>query len=142
MRRVLIVANRTAGGKHLRDEVAERIKREPHVFTLVVPATPPEGGGAWTDGQAHAIATRRLDAALSQLRAVGAEIDGLVGTSRPMDAIADVLRTHAFDEIIVSTLPKGASRWLRMDLPHRAARAFGLPVIHVVAEVGDAAPAA
>src|SRR2546427_8372527 len=34
----------------------------------------------------------------------------------------------------MSTLPPGISRWLKLDLVHRAGRKFGLPVIHVAAE--------
>ena len=33
-----------------------------------------------------------------------------------------------FDEIVVSTLPAGVSRWLRLDLPRRLRRRCGLPV--------------
>jgi GABA permease len=39
-----------------------------------------------------------------------------------------VLAGREFDEIIVATLPRRASRWLRADLPHQAERRFGLPV--------------
>jgi nucleotide-binding universal stress UspA family protein len=38
-----------------------------------------------------------------------------------------------YDGVIICTLPLGVSRWLRLDLPHRAERKFSLPVIHVVA---------
>ncbi len=36
-----------------------------------------------------------------------------------MLAIGDALRDQLFDEIILSTLPPGLSRWLKMDLPSR-----------------------
>lgn len=48
-----------------------------------------------------------------------------------------MLAARDFDEVIVSTLPPGASRWLRLDLLHRVERRFDLPVTHVV---GEAAP--
>jgi hypothetical protein len=38
-----------------------------------------------------------------------------------------------YDEIIVSTLPTGVSRWLQVDLPHRIAKLTDAPVAHVVA---------
>ena len=38
-----------------------------------------------------------------------------------------------FDEIVVSTLPTGTSKWLQIDLPHRVERITGMPVEHVVA---------
>lgn len=134
MRRVLIVANETAGGRHLHDEVRRRMAREPHSFFLVTPPSPPHHTMTFTEGEARADARERLEHALASLRELGADIDGIVGVSRPMDAIADVLWTRAFDEIIVSTLPHAVSRWLRIDLPHRVEKRFGLPVTHVVAE--------
>jgi hypothetical protein len=44
-----------------------------------------------------------------------------------------VLRREQFDEIILSTLPPGVSRWLGQDLPHRVQKQFELPLHHVVA---------
>ena len=44
-----------------------------------------------------------------------------------------------FDEIILSTLPPGVSRWLKQDLPHRVERDFNLPVTHVIATAEPAA---
>jgi hypothetical protein len=59
---------------------------------------------------------------------------GEVGDERPLDAIRDALREGSYDGIILSTLPAGVSRWIGMDLPHRAERTFSLPVTHVIAE--------
>ena len=73
----------------------------------MVPATPPHGH-SWSEGE------------------------GEVGDERPTYAIQDVLAHREFDEIIVSTLPPGASRWLRHDLPHRIEVEIGLPVTHLV----------
>jgi hypothetical protein len=44
-----------------------------------------------------------------------------------------VLNRREVDEIILSTLAPGVSKWLKRDLPHRLARRFDLPVIHVIA---------
>ena len=61
------------------------------------------------------------------------EFEGEVGDGNPMLAIEDALRDHGpFDEIVISTLPKGLSKWLKIDLPHRAEAAFGLRVTHVI----------
>jgi hypothetical protein len=49
-----------------------------------------------------------------------------------MLAVGDVLRREEYDEIILSTLPPGASKWLKRDLPHKLARQYQLPVTHVV----------
>ncbi|HEX6581447.1 MAG TPA: hypothetical protein VF195_11325 [Actinomycetota bacterium] len=52
-----------------------------------------------------------------------------------MLAIEDAIRDHGpFDEIVISTFPKGLSKWLKVDLPHRAEAAFGIRVTHVVGE--------
>jgi cell pole-organizing protein PopZ len=72
--------------------------------------------------------------ALERFRKLGAEAQGEVGDERPLEAIADAVREEAFDEIILSTLPPGLSRWLRQDLPHRVERTFDVEVTHVVAE--------
>jgi hypothetical protein len=43
-----------------------------------------------------------------------------------------------YDEVVVCTLPTGASKWLQVDLPHRVAKITDAPVMHVVA--GERAP--
>ncbi len=133
MKRVLVVANQTAGGEHLKNEVMRRIKEGPHQFMLLVPATKPSGTMTWTDGEARAQADERMQQAVKMLREAGAEVEGTVGFSVPIDAIADTLRGKHYDEIIISTLPHHISHWLKMDLPTRAERLFGLPVTHLVA---------
>ncbi len=133
MKRVLVVANQTAGGQHLKDEVMRRTKDGEHRFTLLVPATKPSGTMTWTEGEAHAVAEDRMKKTVESLRAAGAEIDGMVGFSVPMDAIADALREGSYDEIIISTLPHRISHWLKLDLPALVEKRFGLPVTHIEA---------
>ena len=43
-----------------------------------------------------------------------------------------MLIEHPQDEIILSTLPPGISRWLKKDLPHRVEQRFALPVTTVI----------
>ena len=57
----------------------------------------------------------------------------MVGVSEPLAAIQDAINLHGFDEIIISMLPKRVSKWLKLDLPHKAA-GLGLPVTAVTAE--------
>ena len=132
-RRILIVANQTAGGSHLKRAVQKAIEAGPATFTLLVPASAPSDG-AWSEGQARAAAEERMREGLAVLREAGAQAEGMVGDHRPIHAITDALVAQPHDAIIVSTFPSGMSRWLKQDLPHRVERVFRLPTTHVVAE--------
>lgn len=132
MRRFLVVGNQTLASKQLERKLLECLAAGPCRFHIVVPATHPRDHLVWTEGSDRTIARRALDAALVRFRAMGADVDGEVGDARPMDAIADVFTRHdPVDEIIISTLHPARSRWVRQDLPHRAARTFHVPVTHV-----------
>ena len=81
----------------------------------------------------YARARRRLQYGIEELHRVGARVDGEVGARDPVKAIEHALARRRFDEIILSTLPSGKSRWLSQDLPHKVRRKFGLPVTVVTA---------
>ena len=134
MRRFLVVANQTLGGDALVRRAREAVSWGPASFHLVVPATPVRHQLTWTEGEAQAVARHRLDDGVARFAAEGFEVSGEIGDANPMLAIGDALRTNAFDEVIISTLPAGVSRWIRMDLPARVQRRFGLPVTHVIAQ--------
>lgn len=132
MRRYLVVANQTLGGSELAAKVRECLAVGPCFFHILVPATPPKEQLVWNEGEAEAIAQSRLEEALARFREQGAQADGEVGDKSPLTAIGDVLSSGLFDEIILSTLPPGLSRWLGQDLPSRVERGFDLPVTHIV----------
>jgi hypothetical protein len=144
MSNYVVVAHRTLVGDHLLDHVrslcehAGRDGGEPCRFHLVVPVTHPRDH-AWSDEEVTAAARKRLDEGLAAFRAAaaGSEVDGEIGDANPVYAVATALRTHAdvgWDEIIVSTLPPGVSRWLGLDVVSRIRREFDLPLTHLVAE--------
>lgn len=134
MRRYLVVANQTLLGDPLLGRVRECLAAGPCQFHVVVPATHAPGRAMQTGSRDRAVAAERLRDGLERFRAFGADVEGEVGDARPIDAIRDVmLHAPPFDEIIVSTLPPGLSRWLHQDLPHRIQRTFEMPVSMVVA---------
>jgi hypothetical protein len=133
--RVLVVANRTAATPALIDAVRERASRGRCAFTLLVPNTA-HGLHRVVDpeDQGRSEAEETLDLAVPLLEdATGSLVEGMVGDPEPLAAIQDAVNLHGFDEIIISTLPKTFSRWLRLDLPHKAA-GLGLPVTTVTAK--------
>lgn len=137
MRRYLVVAHRTLGGSHLLDHLLALREEGPCRFHLLVPEEHPSGH-PWTEGEVRAAAQRRLREGLDRLHDAGIVADGEVGDANPVYATGVVLRRDGIDSfsgIILSTLPAGPSRWLKMDVPARIRREFWqLPVTHLVAE--------
>jgi hypothetical protein len=122
--RVLVVAHRTAATPRLIEAVRSRAQRGPCEFTLLVPR------GYWDpDTEASSLI---LELALPLLEdAAGTHIAGIVGDSDPFDAVRETLSEGNFDEVIISTLPRRVSKWLRRDLVRRVA-GLGLPVTVIV----------
>jgi hypothetical protein len=132
MPRYLVVAHRTLAGPRLLEVLEQLASHGPTSFHIVAPAEPP-GNHTWTETEARHAAQTRLDHALERFAAVPAEFTTEVGDQNPLLAVEDVLlRDTDFDAIVVSTLPPGPSRWLKLDLPHRLEERTGLRVIHVV----------
>ena len=139
--RVLIVAHRTAANPALLETVRERAARGPCRFTLLVP-NPTRGLERLTDPEDAAQSEGRvvLDTALPLLsEAAGAPVEGMLGVAEPLAAVQDALNLHGFDEIIVSTLPRRVSKWVRLDLPSKIG-GLGVPTTTVTAN--ERAPAA
>ena len=139
---VLVVAHQTAATAPLLEAVRERARRSPASFHLVVPSRP-HGLDKLMDPADHGQdeAARAMQDALPRLSsAAGSEVTGEVGDSEPLMAIQDALTAGDYDEIIISTLPLGISRWLRLDVISKA-RALGPPVSHVLAPSKEKAAA-
>jgi hypothetical protein len=131
---VLVVAHQTAATPGLLDAVRERAARSPATFHLVVPQQA-HGMHKVVDPEDTGVdeAQRVLEVALPKLsEAAGHEVTGSVGDAEPLMAIQDAVNLGEYDEIIISTLPLGISRWLKLDLVSKA-RGLGLPVTHVAA---------
>jgi CIC family chloride channel protein len=124
--RLLVVGNRTLGNPAILETIGQRVGAGRVDVHVVAPTGPTAGDGA----------RDRLEDQLAALRAAGWTATGEIVSSRPVTAVRQTLRRQPFDEIILATLPPGASGWLRIDAATRIERLTRLPVTHVVVDVG------
>ena len=136
--KVLVIANRTVDSEEVRDAIVSRAAAGPLHVTLVAPVS--SGSGSLRERREDT--ARRLERAVERLRAAGVTVEGIVGDADPMVAVQDVWDPLRFDEVIVATLPTGASRWMAADLPRRVERLTGARVTRVVAGRARFAPKA
>ena len=128
MHATLIVANQTLTSESLTDAIRERLARGPMRAYVVVPLTQVGGRLTWDEDASRTIAADRLTEVLGRLRAMDVEADGEIGDRDPVMAVRDALRGREVDEVIVSTLPRGLSRWLGEDVPSRLRDSVSVPI--------------
>src|SRR3954467_1869459 len=119
-KKVLVVATRTAACSELVDVLADRAEQDQATFSLLVPATP--YGWAWlADMYSGGIdAERYLASAVERYHDAGIELaSARLGDPDPLAAVMDAVHFESYDEIIVSTLPRHLSKWLRFHPPPR-----------------------
>jgi hypothetical protein len=122
---LLVVANRTVDSPELLDALRERAQAGPIHTTLLAPTT-------WSEREE---AQQRLAAAVAALAASDVPAEGMIGDADPIVAVQEAWNPGRYDEVVVSTLTEGASRWLQVDLPHRVARLTDCQVRHVAVPV-------
>jgi hypothetical protein len=133
----LLVANETAESQEMLHAVAEINAADPEAeFVIVIPATPLnllqqfEG----TAKSARWLAAQRAQSTGRHLESMGVRVRSTrIGSWDPYTAIEEELVNEKYEAIVLTTLPPGVSRWLRMDLPSRVARRHPeITLIHVV----------
>ncbi len=151
VRRYLVLANQTLPSPGLRELVAEKVSTGQAEFHVLVPEGHTAGVSAVSIGHGDLAlvdipveerlaaldeAEQRLDEFRTSFAHLGSQLTAEVGVGEPIAAARRIMERADFDEIIVSTLPSGISRWLRMDLPARLERSFRLPVTVLVQDSG------
>jgi hypothetical protein len=145
MEHYLVIANQTLNEPMLRDVVRRLDAQHRCEFDLRVPATPPTPEeldllygpralgrlGRLGEEPGATLARHALQRALEEWSTEGLRVTGQVADPDPVQAIKVALDERRYDMLILSTLPRGTSRWLAADLPQRARRVFDLPVLHV-----------
>jgi hypothetical protein len=115
--RTLIVANLTASTPFLLQEVKRLADERPTTFALLVPNVDPNKASDWSPETAAKLLGK----------AAGSPVKGLLGSADPFESVRQALADESYDDVLISTLPKRRSEWLRKDLPTRV-RGLGVPV--------------
>ncbi len=144
-RRYLVVANQTLDDPLLQETVRHRCEQGDVDLHVVVPQSrrilpfcdpmmgvPLDIGidTAFLEIQDAEEAAERLGAFLRRFSPLAA-VTGEVVSGDPVAHTRRIMAARRFDEIIVSALPSGPARWLRIDLTARLSRAFAVPVVGV-----------
>jgi GABA permease len=136
-RRILVVANQTAAGRELLEEIGNRCRGRKCEVMLVSPALVGSRAERWASDidEGLDLARVRMDRSVTALRGIGVEVRAEVGDPDPNMAIEDALRAFPADEIVISTLPPEQSRWLEHEVVERTRREVELPMTHVIVDL-------
>lgn len=150
MGRHLVVGNQTLLSHELAEVLERRVEAdhgECH-FHIVVPQTPldhyltPAKGASYSflppeQRNVQTVAEHRLEVAVAEFSKLEAVVTGVVGDEKPLAAIRHALSIDDYDEVILSTFPELASRWLSTGLVNRLHDELDIPLIHVEAHSAD-----
>jgi hypothetical protein len=104
-------------------------------FVLLVPASPVRHLLLWktdTATEQEAAEHREAEGREAFIQAGVNLVATRIGAESPVDAIDQELRENpGYAGLVISTLPKEHSRWLRLDLPQVMEQKHHLPVHHV-----------
>jgi hypothetical protein len=128
----LVLAHKTSSGEELIERLSAKANgEEQHLFIAVVPQQD-------RSGAAHREARIRLATMLERLDAAGLLSAGMIGDPDPYTATINALELFQVDDIVISTLPKERSGWLRSNLIERVRNATSVQVEHVVVALDKA----
>jgi len=122
----LVVANQTATSEELTRRLEELAQEGPRRFIVVVPQADVHGG-------AVAEARERMGALVKSLSDHGIVAAGMIGDPDPYTAIMNAVHYFHISEIVISTLPETASKWVADKLVERVEKATSKPVEHIAA---------
>ncbi|MGZ4218005.1 MAG: hypothetical protein ACXVHB_15125 [Solirubrobacteraceae bacterium] len=101
--RTLIVANLTASTPFLLQEVSRLAAERPTKFSLLVPNVDPAKAADWSLETAEKLLSRAADS----------RVKGSLGGQDPLESIREAIAGGNYDDVLISTLPKPRSEWLR-----------------------------
>jgi len=137
-RTILVLANETLEGEELLDAVRRHAGSGDVLVRVIAPVSAPREGYVVYEDTRRAVARRRLERALEQLRAAGIAAIGDVVDHDPLTAARDAIAQDEPDELIVSTHPETKSGWRRRNLLEELRRAAGeIPIEHVTSDVAE-----
>jgi hypothetical protein len=130
----LVVANQTVAAPELTERLRALAEQGPRRFIVVVPQ---DHGGGHAVGEAR----RRLSTLLDSLDDAGVVAAGMIGDPDPYTATMNAVQYFHINEIVISTLPEGASKWMADKLVERVRDASNVPVEHIESHIGAEARA-
>jgi hypothetical protein len=136
-RRYLVLLIGSLAGPGPATEFLRLSRERPSSFHAVVPATTPQYGLTWTEGQALADARERVEIMTEFGTAMGLDIRAeVLATDDPVEAVRQVMRESAepFDELIVVDRAKGPRRWVEDRALEDLRRDPGLPITRLEAD--------
>jgi hypothetical protein len=137
VRRYVVLLIGTLAGPGPATELLRLSQQQPSSFHLVVPATVPESGWTWTEGQALAEARQRIEIMTEFGTAMGLDVRAeVLPTDDPVDSVRRVVgdASERFDELIVIDRAKGIRRWVEDRALEDLRRDPGLPVTRLEAD--------
>ncbi len=137
MRTILVVANETLTGPKLVARAREEAAKGPVRVVICVPRRNPSHGNIIYADSVYDAAQVRVDLARGVLRELGIDAVGEVGDPDPYTATMDMVAEYRPDHVIVSTLPADSSGWLRRNFVERIEDAVGVPVEHLITDLGE-----